>query len=86
MGRVSGADRATLGVKIKPNLKPIHDLSTQSQGSNRGNIRIYTLHPFQTAKPTLPISQPAASTQKPNSLPPRQPLPSAVLDPTQLSG
>lgn len=80
---MSGADRATLEVKIKPNLKPIHDMSTQSQASTQGNVRIYTLHPFHTAKPTLPISQPAASTLKASSLPPRQPLPTAVIDPSK---
>lgn len=69
------ADRDTLAVKEKPNLQPIHDMSTQPQASTQGNRRFYSLRPFHAAKTN------AGSSQKSSPIPPRQPLPSAVLDP-----
>ena len=71
------ADRDTLAVKNKTNLQPIHDMSTQPQPTSPRNGRIYTLRPFQPAKVTPPPSH------TPRPLPPRQPLPSAVLDPNK---
>ena len=62
---------------MKPNLKPIHDMTTSPQAPSQSNPRIYVLQPFPPG--ALAGSAPAAAVP----LPARQPLPRAVLDPAK---
>ncbi|MFN0064105.1 MAG: IS110 family transposase [Myxococcaceae bacterium] len=85
---MSGANRATLAVKSKPNLKPIHDMNTPSHPPTQGNPRIYLLHPFPPVALALTDPDPMSAAKTPltatvPSLPPRQPLPTAVIDPAK---
>ena len=90
---MSGADRATLALKVTVNLKPIHDMKTKSQAPTPGNPRIYVLQPFP---PVVQFALPAPDflavpkdclgldgSVAPAALPLRQPLPTAVIDPAQ---
>jgi transposase len=62
-------------VKSKRNLKPIHDMNKTTQTRTQGNSRIYPL--TRPAAPVPPPARPACA------LPPRQPLPRAVIDPAK---
>src|SRR6185503_13023190 len=72
------ANGATLALIVKQNLKPIHDMNTTPQASAQRNPRIYVLRPFPPVAPTVPKARVTSTVA-----PPRQPLPTAVLDPNK---
>src|SRR6185503_10763397 len=77
------ANGATLALIVKQNLKPIHDMNTTPQASAQRNRRIYVLRPFPPVAPTVPKARVTSTVAAPAPLPPRQPLPTAVLDPNK---
>ena len=77
------ANGATLALIAKQNLKPIHDMNTTPQASAQRNPRIYVLRPFPPVAPTVPKARVTSTVAAPAPLPPRQPLPTAVLDPNK---
>ena len=85
---MSRADRPHSLAKVKPNLKPIHAMKTKTQTQTQGNPRVYVLKPadFALSAPN-PLAAPKASLSNiavsmPATLPPRQPLPRPVIDPS----
>jgi transposase len=73
------------------NLKPIHDMNKAPQSSTQSNPRIYVVHPFPPVAPVLTMPDPLAPARAcvvapivaSAALPPRQPLPRAVIDPAK---
>jgi len=72
------ANGATLALIANTNLKPIHDMNTTPQAPAPRNPRNYVLRPFPLVGPAAAPKAPA-----PVPLPPRQPLPTAVIDPNK---
>jgi len=60
---------------VKDNLKPIHDMKNTTQPEPQSKSRIYVLH-----RPSALAAEPPSNH---TTLPPRQPLPRAVIDPAK---
>ena len=74
---------ATLALIVKQNLKPIHDMNTTPQAPAQRNPRIYVLRPVPLVAPAAPKASVTSTVWAPAPLPPRQPLPTAMIDPNK---